>query len=42
MSEYLDRLENTFAEITSGNYTEKLWAKVYKKDSISFRAKVRA
>jgi len=41
MSEYLDRLENTFAEITSGDYTEKLWAKVYKKDSISFRAKVR-
>jgi ribosomal protein S1 len=41
MSEYLDRLHNTFAEITSGNFTEKLWAKIYKKDSISFRAKVR-
>jgi ribosomal protein S1 len=41
MSEYLDRLHNTFTEITNGDNIDKLWAKVYKKDSISFRAKVR-
>jgi len=40
MSEYLERLQNTFTEITSGDYTEKLWAKIYKKDSLSFRAKI--
>jgi hypothetical protein len=40
MSAYLERLQNTFAAITSGDHTEKLWAKVYKKDAISFRAKV--
>jgi ribosomal protein S1 len=41
MSEYLERLHNTFTEITNGDNIDKLWAKVYKKDSISFRAKVR-
>lgn len=40
MSDYLERLEQSYKTLTSGDYTETLWAKIYKKDSISFRAKV--
>lgn len=40
MSDYLERLQQTYQSITSGEYKNTLWAKIYKKDSTSFRAKV--
>ena len=40
MSEYLERIQQTFNEITNEDYSGKIWAKVYKKDNVSFRAKV--
>ena len=41
MSEYLERIKQTFDEIIAENYSEKIWAKIYKKDDVSFRAKVK-
>lgn len=41
MSDYQERLEQTYKSITTEEYTDTLWAKIYKKDAISFRAKVK-